>query len=306
MKWYHKLIAAPLWAMSHLPMRVLYVLSDVIWILAYYVVRYRRRLVRQQLRESFPEKSAKDICFIEKRFYHFFCDYLVETLKLMSISHDEIRRRVRFYGLKESLLEMKRLGRHFIFFNLGHYCNWEWIASFSLHLEEGVMGAQIYHPLKNRTMDEFFVRLRSQFGGLCIPMKETLRQILTVRREGKMEAIGIIADQSPKWEAMHHWTRFLNHDTSFFIGTEKIGKQVDACIFYVRVTRPRRGYYDCHIEPISMNPKEVADYGITDRYAQLLEEQIREQPELWLWTHNRWKRTKEEWLIRKEQTGRNS
>lgn len=306
MKWYHKLIAAPLWAMSHLPLRVLYVLSDIIWVLVYYVVRYRRRLVHRQLKESFPAKSARDICLIEKRFYHFFCDYLVETLKLMTISHDEIRRRVRFYGLKESQLEMKRLGRQFIFYNLGHYGNWEWIASFSLHLEEGLMGAQIYHPLKNRTMDGFFIHLRSQFGGLCIPMKETLRQILTVRREGKMEAIGIIADQSPKWEAMHHWTRFLNHDTSFFIGTEKIGKQVDACIFYVRVTRPRRGYYDCYIEPISMNPQEVDDYGITDRYAQLLEEQIKEQPELWLWTHNRWKRTKEEWLKHQEKKEANS
>lgn len=306
MKWYHKLIAAPLWALSHLPLRVLYVLSDIIWVLVYYVVRYRRRLVRRQLKESFPAKSARDICHIEKRFYRFFCDYLVETLKLMTISHDEIRRRVRFYGLKESQLEMKRLGRQFIFYNLGHYGNWEWIASFSLHLEEGLMGAQIYHPLKNRTIDGFFIHLRSQFGGLCVPMKETLRQILTVRREGKMEAIGIIADQSPKWEAMHHWTRFLNHDTSFFIGTEKIGKQVDACIFYVRVTRPRRGYYDCYIEPISMNPQEVDDYGITDRYAQLLEEQIKEQPELWLWTHNRWKRTKEEWLERQEQTRKSS
>ena len=306
MKWYHKLIAAPLWALSHLPLRVLYVLSDIIWVLVYYVVRYRRRLVRRQLNESFPAKSARDICHIEKRFYHFFCDYLVETLKLMTISHDEIRRRVRFYGLKESQLETKRLGRQFIFYNLGHYGNWEWIASFSLHLEEGLMGAQIYHPLKNRTMDGFFIHLRSQFGGLCVPMKETLRQILTVRREGKMEAIGIIADQSPKWEAMHHWTRFLNHDTSFFIGTEKIGKQVDACIFYVRVTRPRRGYYNCYIEPISMNPQEVDDYGITDRYAQLLEEQIKEQPELWLWTHNRWKRTKEEWLERHEQTRKSS
>ena len=155
-------------------------------------------------------------------------------------------------------------------------------------------------------MDDFFLRLRSQFGGVCIPMKETLRQVLTVRGEGRMEAIGFIADQSPKWEAMHHWTRFLNHDTSFFIGTEKIGKQVDACNYYVRVTRPCRGRYDCHIEPISTNPKEMPDFEITDRYAQLLEEQIREEPELWLWTHNRWKRTKEEWLKHQEKKETNS
>lgn len=297
---------APFWALSRLPMRVLYVLSDIIWLLVYHVVRYRRRLVRRQLRESFPEKEEGEIYLIERRFYHFLCDYFMETLKLISMPHEEILRRVRFYGLNEAQVEMKRLGRQFLFFYLGHYGNWEWIASYSLLLDKDVKGAQIYHPLRNKMMDDFFLRLRSQFGGVCIPMKETLRQVLTVRGEGRMEAIGFIADQSPKWEAMHHWTRFLNHDTSFFIGTEKIGKQVDACIYYVRVTRPCRGRYDCHIEPISTNPKEMPDFEITDRYAQLLEEQIREEPELWLWTHNRWKRTKEEWLKHQEKKETNS
>ena len=306
MKWLEKLIIVLLRALSHLPLRALYVLSDIIWLIVYYVVRYRRKLVQRQLKESFPEKDDREIRIIERKFYHFFCDYIVETLKLISIPHEEVKHRVHFYGLEEAQMETKRLGRQFCFFYLGHYGNWEWIASYTLHLEKGAIGAQIYHPLKNRTVDEFFLKLRSQFGGVCIPMKETLRQILTVKREGKMEYIGFIADQGPKWEAMHHWTRFLNHDTSFFIGTEKIGKQVNACIFYVRVTRPRRGYYDCYIEPVSMNPKEVSDYEITDRYAELLEGQIKEQPELWLWTHNRWKRTKEEWLKRQEQSGKES
>ena len=115
--------------------------------------------------------------------------------------------------------------------------------------------------------------------------------------------IGLIADQSPKWEAMHHWTRFIGHETSFFIGTERIGKQMDALIFYVHVTRPRRGYYNCRIVPISWEPAKEPDFALTDRYAQQLEEQIRETPELWLWTHNRWKRTREEWEKRNGEQG---
>ncbi len=304
MKWYHKILLAPFQALSYLPMRVLYVLSDFLWVLVYYVARYRRKLVHRQLKESFPEKEDDEIRDIERKFYHHLCDYCVETLKLLSISHEEMRRRVRFFGVKEAEEESIRRGKKFIFLYLGHYGNWEWVASLTMWLNKDNMGAQIYHPLKNKMMDELFVRLRSQFGGTCIPMKETLRQVLKVRREGKRETIGFIADQSPKWEAMHHWTRFLNHDTSFFIGVEKIGKQVDASIFYVRVTCPRRGYYDCFMEPMSLDTSEVPDYELTDRYAQLLEEQIREHPDLWLWTHNRWKRTKEEWLKRQQQTGK--
>ena len=151
---------APFWALSRLPMRVLYVLSDIIWLLVYHVVRYRRRLVRRQLRESFPEKQEGEINLIERRFYHFLCDYFMETLKLISMPHEEILRRVRFYGLNEAQVEMKRLGRQFLFFYLGHYGNWEWIASYSLLLDKDVKGAQIYHPLRNKTMDDFFLRLR--------------------------------------------------------------------------------------------------------------------------------------------------
>ena len=132
---------------------------------------------------------------------------------------------------------------------------------------------QIYHPLKNKAADNFFLRLRTQFGGRCIAMKETLRHILTVRRQGGSECMAFIADQSPKWEAMHHWTPFLHHPTSFFIGTEKIGKQMDAAIFYVHVTRPARGHYVGQVMPITYTPGQHADYEITDTYARLLEAQ---------------------------------
>ena len=149
-------------------------------------------------------------------------------------------------------------------------------------------------------MDRFFVTLREQFGGECIAMKETARHIITRSKGGAPEIIGFIADQCPKWEAQHHWTQFMNHKTSFFVGSEVLAKRVQACSLYVEVTRPERGYYHCRITPISWEPCERANYEITDVYASALEKQIQDQPELWLWTHNRWKRTYEEWLRQSE------
>lgn len=282
--------------LSRLPLCVHYFFSDwLLYPLIYYVVRYRRNLVRQQLAACFPQKSERERKGIEKRFFHYFCDYIVETLKLATMPHEEVKRRVEFVGMPEMQERLTKAGKQFGFFYLGHYGNWEWMASFPMWLDSRWQGAQIYHPLYNKEVDKFFIRLREQFGGICIPMKQTLRQILTARKEGKNEIIGFIADQSPKWEAMHHWTDFLHHKTSFFIGTEKIARQVDAALYYVRVTRPRRGYYRAELLEIALCPDEMGEFEATDRYAALLEEQIRECPELWLWTHNRWKRSYEEW-----------
>lgn len=292
---------ALLWLLSCLPMRALYAVSDLFFLPIFYVIRYRRKLVQRQLADSFPEKSDKERKLIEKKFYHFLCDLVVEYIKLITVTPEEMKRRVQFPGLAEAPKIAEENGKSFCFFYLGHYCNWEWLASYPLWTESDWKTSQIYHPLKNRATDNFLLRLRSKFGGRCVPMKETLRHILTTRRNNEKELMAFIADQSPKWEAMHHWTDFLHHPTSFFIGTEKIGKQVDAAIFYVQVTRPKRGYYQGKVIPITTQPKQHPDYDITDRYAQLLEEQIRQCPELWLWTHNRWKRTRQEWEKRKEQ-----
>ena len=291
---------APLWLLALLPMRVLYALSDVLFLIVFHLVRYRRRLVATQLADSFPEKDEAERRQIMRRFYHFLCDLLVEDIKLLHISAREMQQRVQFPGFREALEEAGRQGKQFSFFYLGHYGNWEWLASYALWAAPGWQCSQIYHPLKNKAADRFFLNLRTQFGGGCIAMKETLRHILTVRKQGGQECMAFIADQSPKWEAMHHWTPFLHHPTSFFIGTEKIGKQVDAAIFYVQVTRPSRGHYVGQVVPITYTPGQHADFEITDTYARMLEAQIQACPELWLWTHNRWKRTREQWLQRQQ------
>lgn len=284
--------------LSLLPLRVLYFLSDLLFYPLYYAVRYRRDIIRDNLTQSFPEKSREEIIRIEKQFYAFFCDYVVETLKLFSISEKQLKRRMTFEGADEMVRAMEKENKNFCFIYLGHYCNWEWVASLPYLMPKHILCGQIYHPLRNQAFDRLFLRLRNQFGGECIPMKETLRRIVELKRSGQKAIIGFIADQTPKWNSIHHWTEFMYRDTPVFIGTEKIGKQVDALIYYADMKRIKRGYYHCVFKPLSHNVKEVPDFELTDQFTRELERMIRENPPYWLWSHNRWKRTKEEWLQR--------
>ena len=295
MKFVYHILFFLLYLLSLLPMRLLYLLSDCLFFPLFHIVKYRRKVVEKQLDECFPEKSMQERRAIERQFYHFFCDYLVEVIKLFSISKKEMMRRMKFVGIEQVREELK--DKKFCFLYLGHYCNWEYIASLSYWLPEIHCG-QIYHRIYNQAFDELFLKLRGQFGGESILMKDTLRRILTLRNQEKKVMIGFIADQLPKWENMHHWTTFLNHDTSFFIGAERIAKQVDAALYYVDVERVKRGYYQVRFRLMTLHPKEFPDYELTDQYARLLEESICRQPAYWLWTHKRWKRTKEEWLNR--------
>lgn len=290
--------------LSLLPLQVLYRVSDILYYPLYYVVRYRRQVVRQNLTGSFPEKSEKEIIRIEKEFYAWFCDYVVETVKQMSMSKHQMMRRMTFSGVDDIVKAMDQEDKKFCFVYLGHYGNWEWIASLPYWVPADVKCGQIYHPLRNKAVDRLFLRLRNQFGGVCIPMKETLRKIIEMRRNNQKAIIGFISDQAPKWNSIHHWCDFFHRETPVFIGTEKIGKQVDALIYYAEVTRPKRGHYHCAFKPLAHCAKQVPDYELTDRFTQLLQEMITNDPSCWLWTHKRWKRTKEEWeRLRKETQG---
>lgn len=288
--------------LSLLPLQVLYRVSDILYYPLYYVVRYRRQVVRQNLTGSFPEKSEKEIIRIEKEYYAWFCDYVVETVKQMSMSKHQMMKRMTFSGVDDIVKAMEQENKNFCFVYLGHYGNWEWIASLPYWVPADVKCGQIYHPLRNRAVDRLFLRLRNQFGGVCIPMKETLRKIIEMRRNNQKAIIGFISDQAPKWNSIHHWCDFFHRETPVFIGTEKIGKQVDALIYYAEVTRPKRGHYHCAFKPLTHCAKQVPDYELTDRFTRLLEEMITNDPSCWLWTHKRWKRTKEEWeRLKKEE-----
>jgi len=294
---YYPLLA--IWyLLSLLPLRVHYVISDGMYLMLYRLLGYRRKVVRVNLRNAFPEKSEEELQRIERGFYHFFCDYLAESVKLMTISRENLRRRMVFKGT-DIVDEVIEDGQSCAVF-LGHLCNWEWVTSLPLWVTPKAQCGQIYHPIENHTFDRLFLRLRQRLGAVCIPMKDTLREIISYRRKNQPVVIGYIADQKPHWVNIHHWLDFLHHDTPVLTGTERIVKKVNHAVFFLDVRRVRRGYYEATFKLITREPQKMPDYEITDAYFQLLEESIRRAPEFWLWSHDRWKRTREEFNERFE------
>lgn len=270
---------------SRLPLWWLYRLSDLIYPVLYYVVRYRRRVVRENLNNSFPHLSVSERRRIERRFYRFFCDLAVEVVKFLTISPEEMTRRMRISGGEEMDKELDN--QKFCFLMLGHYANWEWISTVVLWSKRHC--GQLYTPLHNATLDRMFYEMRSRFGGENISKYDALRRILTLKREGTPTHIGFISDQSPRPNSIHDWMEFLHQDTPLFTGAERIGKRVGAAAYFAHITRPRRGYYECTLERLTSDMSEYPDYELTERYMRRLEQEINEAPHLWLWTHRRWK-----------------
>ena len=286
------------YTLSLLPLRVLYVLSDLLYLLVSRIVRYRHRVIWNNLKTSFPEKTDQEIRRIEHDFYHYFCDYLVETIKMMTISERQLRQRMTFTGMEE-LNRVLSSGQSCAVY-LGHVGNWEWITSLPFWVSSDVQCAQIYHPLENAASDKLFLKVRERLGARCIAMNDTLREVVRYRREGRTICVGYISDQKPHWVNIHHWVDFLNHDTPVLTGTERIARSTGHAVFYADVTRKRRGYYNCDLQLITTDPKSTNEWELTDRYFSALEQTIRRDPAIWLWSHDRWKRTREEFNRRFE------
>lgn len=298
MKLLYYIVFAVWYVFSLLPLRIHYVLSDLLFWLLYGVVGYRKAVIRKNLRESFPEKSEEELRKIARGYYHFFCDYIVETIKMMTISKENIRRRLTFKGT-ELVDEIVESGQSCAVY-LGHLCNWEWVTSLPLWVTPKAQCGQIYHPLENKEFDRLFLYSRQRFGATCIAMQDTLREIVNYRSKNQPVVIGYISDQVPFWTNIHHWVDFLHHDTPVLTGTERIAKKVNHAVFFLDVHRVRRGYYEAEFKLMTREPQKKDDFEITDIYFKLLEESIRRAPEFWLWSHNRWKRTREEFNERFE------
>lgn len=274
-------------AISYVPLNVLYSLSGVLYFLAYYVVAYRRKVVRKNLTESFPEKSEKEIGKLEKNFYRYFTDNIIETCKMGGMSAKEISRRMKFVNI-DALNTRLREG-HSIALYLGHYANWEWISSMPLHLDQNAVCAQIYHQLSNKNFDKIMLENRSVHGAVNVEMRQTARFVNDLARNNRVAIIGFIADQAPREKDIHYYLPFLHHRTPVLIGTEKITKHYSFDAWYVRPKRIKRGYYEVEFIHMHDNPDSLPDFELTDIYYKLLEETIRNCPELYLWTHKRFR-----------------
>lgn len=289
----YRIVHAFFYALSLLPFWVLYRLSDCGFVLMYYIVRYRRGVVRQNLRTSFPDWSDSQLRQTERGFYRWFCDYFIEAVKLLSISDRQLRRRFKIEGIDE--VERRFAQGRDCGAILGHYCNWEWLSCVGIALPQDRVMGLIYHPLRSRVFDRLFRDLRSsQPTSMCVPKAEILRRLVTLRKEGRRSLFGYIADQGPKWQNIHLWLDFLGHETPVFTGAERIMRRMDNAVFYVSMDRPRRGYYTCRFRLLSEHPGEEDEFAVTRRFFEWLEDDIRREPRYYLWSHNRWKRTREE------------
>lgn len=277
-------------AIGKLPLRVSYPLADLLAWLARDVVRYRRRVVHDNIFNSFPELSDEERLKIERDFYNFLADYFVETLHLAGMKPEEMKRHMLFKGL-DQIDEAFARGQSVIFY-LGHYCNWEWVSSLPLQLPPEIVAGQIYHPLENKVADDIFLRLRAKFGAKNVPMARTLRSILEWQREGKRSITGFIADQGPTMESIHLFVDFLNQDTPVLTGGERIARKLKAAVFYCDIERVHRGEYEARIIKIADDASTTDEFYVTRKYFELLEKSIRRQPAFWLWSHRRWKRTR--------------
>ena len=274
--------------LSLLPFPVLYILSDGLFVLLYYIVGYRKDVVLENLRNAFPEKNEKEIQAICKKFYRYFCDLFLETFKSLTISRSNMLKHCSLHPSAEQLFNRLADDKESLIVVMGHFGNWEWAGNtFSICCKHQLY--VIYHPLANKYFNGLVVKMRTRFGTRLIAMKDTFRDML--RKKDELNATAFIADQTPLPDRAY-WMDFLNQNTPVFAGTEKIAQKMKYPIIYVSVNRTARGYYTLKADILKMPPFPAIEGEITEAHTRRLERDIVQQPEFWLWTHRRWKHKK--------------
>jgi len=273
------------WVITLLPLRILYIFSDILFLFLYYFPSYRRKVVDTNLRNSFPEKSKEEIKSIEKKFYRHLADLFIETLKLTHMSDEEQKRRFTYSNL--DVIDKLREEKRDIIAVLGHYGNWEWPTLLPFYLKYKIV--IIYKPLQNKYFNKLINSFRSRHGIVLTPMSQVIREILNAKKDNINTLSVFLADQTPIKSEIRYWTTFLNQDTPVYIGTEKIASKYDMAIVYFHIEKIKRGYYNLKIDLLFDHTMDLPANAITEAHVRKLEEIIREKPEYWLWTHRRWK-----------------
>ncbi|HEY9535492.1 MAG TPA: lysophospholipid acyltransferase family protein [Mucilaginibacter sp.] len=271
-----------LYLVSLLPFWLLYLVSDILFALLFYIIGYRRKVVQANLQNAFPEKSVAERADIEKKYYRYLADLIVEAIKMTTISKQELQRRVVCTN-PEVVKNYEAAGKS-VTAVAGHYCNWEWAGlEFSTRTRLFV----IYKSLANVITDRFFIKIRTRFGAVAVPMMQALRSSVAHKNEFTITVYA--GDQTPTLATAHYFTEFLNQPTAVFLGIEKIAKLIDSAVIFYDMKRVKRGYYTYTIVPLVENAKETAQYEITEKHLKYLETMIQREPQYWLWSHRRWK-----------------
>lgn len=270
--------------LSRLPLGVLYALTDGLYVFVYHIWRFRRELSLSNLRNSLPDKSAVELELIARQAYRNACNMIAEILKGAVIGEQELRRRVRILNV-DALARFTQAGQSVIML-ASHHCNWEWLLLAGC-LEPGIRVDAVYKPLRVAAIDRFILEMRSRFGGNPIPVSDFLTAVR--RRRGAARVLALVADQTPPWNDEKHWTRFLNQDTAFFVGADRIARIMRAPVFFVGIRRVRRGYYEARLQLLAEAPYSGTSESIIERYARAAEAHITEHPADWLWMYRKWK-----------------
>lgn len=270
---------------SVIPFRLLYFLSDGLFVLMYYLFRYRRQVIHSNLKNAFPEKSAAEIHLLIRQYYRHLCDILLESIKGLSMPAQAFAQRF-IYTNPEIFDPLLNNNQSAVLLG-GHYGNWEWgVLSFPLAVRHQVVG--IYKPLNNPAANSYLNNLRKRFGLRLAPMRQAGREIISQRDKACLFVL--IADQTPVDVKNAHWLSFLNQDTPFLHGPDKMGHKTNYPVFFFTMERAKRGVYEVTFKELVSTPQALPEGEITRRFADELEKQIRSKPELWLWSHRRWKR----------------
>lgn len=274
---------------SFLPLKGLFLLSDILWPIIYYLIGYRKKIVYQNIRNSFPGFTEKQVKKTARKFYRHFTDLIFEIIKTIDLSPEEIRRRMRLTN-PEILHELHRQNKHIILV-ASHYGNWEWIM--------GLAGATNYHtvavykPLENKRVDNIMKKVRSKAGTEVVAMRWVLKLLAHAIQDNKLTLSLFVADQSPVRQEIEYWTRFLNQETPVFIGIERIAKRFNMAVLFCETRKVKRGFYEVNFVPVSLDPNKEPEHAITEKHLHLLENLILEEPAFWLWSHRRWKLKRE-------------
>ena len=276
--------------LSHLPLRVLYFFSDFVFVIGFYIIRYRRDVIQNNLKNAFPEKSQKELRRLEKKFFHNLCDYPVETLKLLTMPKAEVLDRIK-YKNPEVIESLASNGQAMIYLT-SHQFNWEWLLA-GVCLQTTPPLFYVYQAQSSKFFDDFSNLVRQRFGARAIRREQVGRE--AIKLKGTLHGLALLADQFPGFDNdKRYWTTFLHQDTAFFQGINQLAIMTQYPVIFFVSRKLRRGYYECELIKIAEPPYEKKDLRIVENYVKATEKIIREQPEGWLWSHDRWKRTREE------------
>ncbi|MFC2104905.1 lysophospholipid acyltransferase family protein [Bacteroidota bacterium] len=273
------------WLLSKAPQFILFGLADIIYVVLYYIIGYRKLVVYNNLRNSFPEKSEKEIKSIQKKFFHNLSDIFVENIALIKMSKKRVLQMVKFEetDLPEKLFKNKKS----IIGITGHYGNWEVYLTLPEILPHIVLG--VYKPLNNKFFDKQFYKMREKFDAIPVTMNDSYKTILNYKKKNELTFLGLVADQSPPKTGGNYWTTFLNQETAIFLGPEKIAKKLNAAVVFSYSEKIKRGKYLIKSKLLFENTSNCKEHEITESHVRFLESLINDNPECWLWSHKRWK-----------------